>query len=88
MEVGKGMEELCSRVDKEKKEVNRIHREMLGVKGVEGLLKWQEEKEQHFNSIENHINTIKFQVEEELNNIIFRFQEELTLQKNKLYAEL
>jgi hypothetical protein len=37
---------------------------MVTVKGVEGLLKWQEEKEQHFNSIENHINTIKFQVEE------------------------
>ena len=50
---------------------------MIGLKGVEGLLKWQEEKEQHFNSIENHINTIKFQVEEEVNNIVIRFQEEL-----------
>jgi len=42
MDLTRGMEELCGRVDKEKKEVSRIHREMLGVKGVEGLLKWQE----------------------------------------------
>ena len=50
---------------------------MVGVKGVEGLLKWQEEKEQHFTAIENHIKTIKFQVEEELGKIVERFQEEL-----------
>ena len=61
---------------------------MIGLKGVEGLLKWQEEKEQHFNSIENHINTIKFQVEEEVNNIVIRFQEELNKEKKRMYDDL
>jgi len=42
--------------------VSRIYGEMVGVKGAEGLLKWQEEKEQHFSSIEKHIGTIKFQI--------------------------
>lgn len=54
-----------------------IYREMINIKGVEGLLKWQEEKQQHFTAIEKHINTIKFQIEEELANIVRLFQSEL-----------
>ena len=34
------------------------------------------------------MNTIKFQVEEEINNILLKFQEQLINEKNKLYQEL
>jgi hypothetical protein len=51
MELARGVEEICARLEREKRAVGGIYREMVGVKGVEGLLKWQEEKEQHFNSI-------------------------------------
>jgi hypothetical protein len=60
----------------------------MGVSGAEGLLKWQEEKEQHFTSIEKHISTIRFQVEEELSGILKRFQEELEQEKQRLYGQL
>ena len=51
IELSRGIEEICVRVDREKKAASAIFGEMMGAKGVEGLLKWQEEKEQHFNSI-------------------------------------
>lgn len=65
-----------------------IYREMINIKGVEGLLKWQEEKQQHFTAIEKHINTIKFQIEEELANIVRLFQSELEQEKVRLYTQL
>lgn len=49
-------------IDKNKKITNVIYRDIVAHKANEGLLKWQEEKDQHFTSIEKHINTIKFQV--------------------------
>ena len=73
---------------RDKDAVGVIYREMTSVKGVEGLLKWQEEKEQHFTAIEKHINTLKFQIEEELSNIVKQFQSELEMEKLRLYTEL
>jgi hypothetical protein len=88
MELGRGVEEICNRLGRDKDAVGMIFRDMISVKGVEGLLKWQEEKEQHFTAIEKHINTIKFQIEEELSNIVKQFQNDLELEKLRLYSEL
>ncbi len=42
MDFEKGIEEICGKLAKDKDSVSLIYREMIGVKGVEGLLKWQE----------------------------------------------
>jgi hypothetical protein len=38
------VEEICGRLARDKEAVGVIYQEMTSVKGVEGLLKWQEEK--------------------------------------------
>jgi hypothetical protein len=41
MVLGRGVEEICSKLSRDKEAVGIIYREMVSVKGVEGLLKWQ-----------------------------------------------
>jgi hypothetical protein len=44
MDISRGVEEICGKLSRDKEAVGMIYREMVSVKGVEGLLKWQEEK--------------------------------------------
>lgn len=44
VDLSKGIDEICGRIEREKVAAGVIYSEMVGLKGVEGLLKWQEEK--------------------------------------------
>lgn len=63
VDINLAMEDVANRILKDKKIVTNIHKEIISYKPNEGLFKWQEEKEQHFMSIEKHINTLKFQID-------------------------
>lgn len=52
------------------------------------MIRWQEEKERHYFSIENHVNSMKYQLEEELSTIEKLFEKALTDAKRAIIAEL
>lgn len=54
----------------------------------ESLLKYQEERDQHCQSIRKHIESIKFEIEEEMRNIVKVFEHELEKEKENMYREL
>lgn len=41
LELGQGIGEICGRLERDKKVIGGIYKQMVGVKGVESLLKWQ-----------------------------------------------
>lgn len=65
-----------------------MYQQIISDKQNDSFMKYQEEREQHCNSIRKHIESIKFQIEEEMNNMIKVFEKEMEKEKQSMYAEL
>lgn len=63
-EVIPAVDELSDTLSRTRKPIEAIYTKLNADKQNSSLMKYQEEREQHFQSIRAHIETIKFQVEE------------------------
>lgn len=68
-----GFNQLAGLADKDRATVDRLYRKICG-KDNEELIKWQEDRLRHFGAIENHLNSIRYQLEEEIKNILRSFE--------------
>ena len=75
-------------VERDKASMERLYRKTAGRKENEELIRWQEEKERHYVSIENHVNSMKYQLEEELATIERLLEKALGDAKKAMLTEL
>lgn len=82
------VDELTRQIENGVEPTRNIYHRLISYKPNEGLLKWQSEKEHHFNSVKRNLEGLKFQIEEETQRILRDFAEQLQKAKAELYLDL
>lgn len=83
-----GLNEVAAMIDKDRAAMDRLYRQGVAKKENEAIIRWQEDKERHYASIENHINSLKYQLEEEIKNIYRLFETALVEAKDLVSQSL
>lgn len=83
-----GVGEMSESLQRTRKPIEMMYLKIATDKQTDSLMKYQEEREQHCQSIRKHVESIKFQIEEELGTILRMFEKELDREKLAMFAEL
>lgn len=83
-----GLTDLAGLVEKDRPVMDKLYKNIVGKKENEELIRWQEEYERHAHSFENHINSIKYQLEEEIKGMYRLFEMAIEDAKEQAFKEL